>query len=104
MNQMAGLRVLTMNVLSPENPDWARRRPGLAAVVGALQPDVLALQEVRVADAAELIAEMVGDGVWASDHYGVVADLVQPGHPPGTWSPGYARWIPADDGPDPPRK
>ena len=24
-------------------------------------------------------------GVWASDHYGVVADLAVPRHPPGTW-------------------
>jgi endonuclease/exonuclease/phosphatase family metal-dependent hydrolase len=24
-------------------------------------------------------------GVWASDHYGVVADLAVPAHPPGTW-------------------
>jgi len=23
--------------------------------------------------------------VWASDHYGVVADLAVPRHPPGTW-------------------
>ena len=25
------------------------------------------------------------DGVWASDHYGVTADLAVPQHPPGTW-------------------
>jgi endonuclease/exonuclease/phosphatase family metal-dependent hydrolase len=25
-------------------------------------------------------------GVWASDHYGVLADLARPRHPPGTWS------------------
>jgi endonuclease/exonuclease/phosphatase family metal-dependent hydrolase len=25
------------------------------------------------------------DGVWASDHYGVVADLTLPEHPPGSW-------------------
>lgn len=25
------------------------------------------------------------DGVWASDHFGVVADLALPDHPPGTW-------------------
>ncbi len=27
------------------------------------------------------------DGVWASDHYGVVADLGLPSHPPGSWGP-----------------
>jgi endonuclease/exonuclease/phosphatase family metal-dependent hydrolase len=25
------------------------------------------------------------DGVWVSDHFGVLADLVPPGHPPGEW-------------------
>jgi endonuclease/exonuclease/phosphatase family metal-dependent hydrolase len=25
------------------------------------------------------------DGVWASDHFGVVADLVAPDHSPGSW-------------------
>lgn len=25
------------------------------------------------------------DGVWASDHVGVVADLAVPDHPPGSW-------------------
>jgi endonuclease/exonuclease/phosphatase family metal-dependent hydrolase len=27
------------------------------------------------------------DGVWASDHFGVVADLAIPDHAPGSWSP-----------------
>ncbi len=31
-----------------------------------------------------LLGRPVG-GVWASDHYGVVADLAVPRHPPGTW-------------------
>jgi endonuclease/exonuclease/phosphatase family metal-dependent hydrolase len=31
-----------------------------------------------------LLDQPVG-GVWASDHYGVVADLAVPRHPPGTW-------------------
>jgi endonuclease/exonuclease/phosphatase family metal-dependent hydrolase len=26
------------------------------------------------------------DGIWASDHFGVVADLRRPQHPPGTWA------------------
>jgi endonuclease/exonuclease/phosphatase family metal-dependent hydrolase len=26
------------------------------------------------------------DGIWASDHFGVVADLRVPAHPPGEWS------------------
>jgi endonuclease/exonuclease/phosphatase family metal-dependent hydrolase len=27
------------------------------------------------------------DGVWASDHFGIVAELAVPEHPPGTWIP-----------------
>jgi endonuclease/exonuclease/phosphatase family metal-dependent hydrolase len=30
------------------------------------------------------------DGVWASDHFGVVADLVVPDHPPGTWDDAFS--------------
>ena len=29
------------------------------------------------------------DSVWASDHYGVIADLSLPEHPPGTWTSGF---------------
>jgi hypothetical protein len=25
------------------------------------------------------------DGVWASDHFGVLAELRRPEHPPGSW-------------------
>jgi endonuclease/exonuclease/phosphatase family metal-dependent hydrolase len=40
---------------------------------------------LRVASCSLLLAAPV-DGVWASDHYGVVADLAVPGHPPGNWA------------------
>jgi hypothetical protein len=37
-----------------------------------------------------VLAEPVG-GVWASDHFGVLADLEPPAHPPGTgWVDGSA--------------
>jgi endonuclease/exonuclease/phosphatase family metal-dependent hydrolase len=39
------LRVLTLNVLSPEHAGWARRRALLQAGIDALRPDVIALQE-----------------------------------------------------------
>jgi endonuclease/exonuclease/phosphatase family metal-dependent hydrolase len=38
-----------------------------------------------VADCRLVLDEPVG-GVWASDHFGVLADLVRPQHPPGAWS------------------
>ena len=41
-----------------------------------------ALLEVQRCD--RLLDQPVA-GVWASDHYGVVADLVVPEHPPGSW-------------------
>ena len=39
---------------------------------------------LRVASCDPLLGEPV-DGVWASDHVGVVADLELPDHAPGTW-------------------
>jgi endonuclease/exonuclease/phosphatase family metal-dependent hydrolase len=38
-------------------------------------------------DVAEcrLVFEQASDGVWASDHFGVLAELRRPSHPPGTW-------------------
>ena len=38
-----------------------------------------------VADCRRVFTEPV-DGVWASDHYGLLADLQQPPHPPGEWA------------------
>lgn len=40
-----------------------------------------------VADCRLIFTEPVG-GVWASDHFGVLADLRPPGHRPGRWRPG----------------
>jgi endonuclease/exonuclease/phosphatase family metal-dependent hydrolase len=39
---------------------------------------------LRVADCRRVFDQPV-DGVWASDHFGVVADLEAPDHPPGAW-------------------
>jgi endonuclease/exonuclease/phosphatase family metal-dependent hydrolase len=38
-----------------------------------------------VADCRLVLDEPV-DGVWASDHVGVLADLTRPAHPPGAWA------------------
>lgn len=40
-----------------------------------------------VAD-CRLLLDAPVDGVWASDHFGVLADLRRPPHPPGTWAHG----------------
>jgi len=36
--------------------------------------------------ACRLVLDQPVDGVWASDHFGVLADLERPHHPPGTWA------------------
>ncbi|MGY1696436.1 endonuclease/exonuclease/phosphatase family protein [Geodermatophilus sp. SYSU D00814] len=56
----ASLRVLTLNVLGPANPDWARRRELIAATLRRTDADVVALQEVPVADGA--VEELLGPG------------------------------------------
>jgi endonuclease/exonuclease/phosphatase family metal-dependent hydrolase len=38
-----------------------------------------------VAD-CRLVFDQPVDGVWASDHFGVLADLRRPEHAPGTWA------------------
>lgn len=40
---------------------------------------------LEVAD-CHIVLDSAVDGVWPSDHYGVLADLRLPPHPPGTWS------------------
>ena len=40
------LRVMTMNVYGPANPDWGRRHRLVARTLRELDPDVVALQEV----------------------------------------------------------
>jgi endonuclease/exonuclease/phosphatase family metal-dependent hydrolase len=56
----ASLRVLTMNVLGPANPDWTRRSALTAATLRRLDADVVALQEVPVAGGT--VEELIGSG------------------------------------------
>ncbi len=71
-----GLRVLTMNLLSPEHADWDRRRPVLAAGLRELRPDVAALQETVWGDGADQAAELLGPGYQVARHSGRSADGV----------------------------
>jgi hypothetical protein len=45
---------------------------------------------LTVDDCRLVFDEPVG-GVWASDHFGVMADLSLPEHPPGSWAAGPPR-------------
>ena len=71
-----GLRVLTMNLLSPEHADWDRRRPVLTAGLRELRPDVAALQETVWGDGADQAAELLGPGYQVARHSGRSADGV----------------------------
>jgi endonuclease/exonuclease/phosphatase family metal-dependent hydrolase len=58
MADAALLRVVTLNVLGPANPDWQRRSRLIAATLAELAPDIVALQEVparRIADTSALL-------------------------------------------------
>ncbi|PWW22368.1 endonuclease/exonuclease/phosphatase family metal-dependent hydrolase [Geodermatophilus normandii] len=56
----ASLRVLTMNVLGPANPDWERRSALVGETLRRLDADVVALQEVPVADGT--VEALLGPG------------------------------------------
>ncbi|MDI6099567.1 endonuclease/exonuclease/phosphatase family protein [Actinoplanes sp. NEAU-A12] len=51
-----------MNVLGPANPGWERRRDLSAATLRRLSPDIVALQEVPIGSAPQVIDELLGPG------------------------------------------
>jgi endonuclease/exonuclease/phosphatase family metal-dependent hydrolase len=57
MTGSGSLRVLTMNVLGPAQADWPHRRELIRTALGTVRADVLALQEITVDDAADLLGE-----------------------------------------------
>jgi endonuclease/exonuclease/phosphatase family metal-dependent hydrolase len=67
----ASLRVLTMNVLGPANPDWERRSALIGETLRRLDADVVALQEVPVADGT--VEELLGPG-WTVTAFSRAAD------------------------------
>jgi endonuclease/exonuclease/phosphatase family metal-dependent hydrolase len=54
------LRVLTMNLYGPGNPDWDRRHRLVAQTLQELRPDVVALQEVPLD--GEVLGPLLGAG------------------------------------------
>lgn len=56
----SGLRCATLNVLGPSNPDWQRRQRVIRDTLRALNPDVVALQEVPVEDIEDLLGPGYG--------------------------------------------
>jgi endonuclease/exonuclease/phosphatase family metal-dependent hydrolase len=58
---MDRLRVLTVNLLSPDHADWESRRRVLRAGVAQLQPDLVALQETVSGQGYDQAADLLGE-------------------------------------------
>jgi len=66
--ERSGLRVLTLNLLSPEHADWPRRRPVTRAGLASLSPDLVALQETVWGDDYDQARDLLGDGYQVVRH------------------------------------
>lgn len=71
-----GLRVLTLNLLSPDHADWERRRPVLADGLRKLRPDLVAFQETVWGEGTDQAADLLGPGYQVARHPGRSADGV----------------------------
>jgi endonuclease/exonuclease/phosphatase family metal-dependent hydrolase len=71
-----GLRVLTLNLLSPDHADWERRRPVLRDGLRALRPDLVAFQETVWGTGDDQVADLLGPGYQVARHSGRSADGV----------------------------
>jgi endonuclease/exonuclease/phosphatase family metal-dependent hydrolase len=69
-----GLRVLTLNLLSPDHADWDRRRPVLAGGLRELRPDLVAFQETVWGEGTDQAADLLGPGYQVARHSGRSAD------------------------------
>ena len=70
------MRVVTMNVLGPANPHWDRRRRVIGRTLQRLSPDVVALQEVPIGSAPEVVEELLGPGYHVRGFSGTADDGV----------------------------
>jgi endonuclease/exonuclease/phosphatase family metal-dependent hydrolase len=73
MTEDGRLRVVTMNVLGPANPGWARRRVLLGDTLRGLDADVVALQEVPIGSSPDIVEELLGPG-WHVRQLGRLSD------------------------------
>jgi endonuclease/exonuclease/phosphatase family metal-dependent hydrolase len=58
------LRVMTLNLLSPDHASWERRREVVRAGLATLRPDVIALQEIVQDD----VRDLLGDDYYVVPH------------------------------------
>jgi endonuclease/exonuclease/phosphatase family metal-dependent hydrolase len=76
VERSAQLRVMTLNLLSPDHGDWDRRRPVLQAGLGSLRPDVIALQETVWGNGYDQALDLLGPDYHVARHSGRSADGV----------------------------
>ena len=62
------LRVMTLNLLSPDHANWERRRPVLKAGLAALRPDLIALQESVWSEGYDQVEDLLGPGYHVARH------------------------------------
>jgi endonuclease/exonuclease/phosphatase family metal-dependent hydrolase len=74
--QPGRLRVMTLNLLSPDQGDWERRRPVLRAGLAEVRPHVIALQETVWGNGYDQAADLLGAGYHVARHSGRSADAV----------------------------
>jgi endonuclease/exonuclease/phosphatase family metal-dependent hydrolase len=70
------VRVLTLNLLSPEHADWGRRREVLRDGLRHLRPDVVALQETVWGDGYDQATDLLGPDYRIARHSARSADRV----------------------------
>jgi endonuclease/exonuclease/phosphatase family metal-dependent hydrolase len=70
------IRVLTLNLLSPQHANWERRRPILIDGLRRLRPDVVAFQETVWGNGYDQAADLLGPDFRVARHSGRSADGV----------------------------
>ncbi|TDC43856.1 endonuclease/exonuclease/phosphatase family protein [Micromonospora sp. KC213] len=70
------LRVMTLNLLSPDHAHWERRRSVLQAGLASLRPDLVALQETVWGDGYDQAPDLLGPDYHIVRHSGRSADGV----------------------------
>jgi hypothetical protein len=86
------IRVLTLNLLSPQHVNWERRRPVLIDGLRKLRPDLVAFQETVWGNGCDKLADLLGPDFRVARHSGRSTDGVGAALPAaGGWAP-PARW------------
>ena len=70
------LRVITFNLLSPDQADWDRRRKVMRSSLRKLRPDVIALQETVWGNGYEQASDLLGPDYEMARHASRSADGV----------------------------